>query len=131
MTQMAPTIVELVSTCEDLAARNRSLFELLGSWVADEPDPALQQHFAVAAHRHAWHAELWAQRRPSGPHAPTGAAAHLEYLGTERTAWYRECVGDLRAELTALGARTDPLLDPSTQRVIELVLADLDSLAVR
>ncbi len=42
----------------------QALFEVLGSWVADIAIPAVQIHLDAQASRHAWHAELWADRLP-------------------------------------------------------------------
>ena len=118
-------IVELVEVCASMSARNRWLFERLGAWVADEPDPTRQRWFAVATHRHAWHAELWDDRRPAIPvDAPhTDRPAHGE--PDDRAGWYRAELATMRSDVAELARRVDPVLDPSTQRVIDLVLADV------
>jgi len=41
------------------------LFELLGSWVADEPDPSTKRWLATTSRHHGWHAELLAERLPT------------------------------------------------------------------
>jgi hypothetical protein len=41
-----------------------ALYEVLGSWVTDIPLAAVQVHLDVQSTRHAWHAELWADRLP-------------------------------------------------------------------
>ena len=41
-----------------------SLHRLLGSWVSDMPVAAVQVHLDAQAMRHAWHAELFADRLP-------------------------------------------------------------------
>ena len=126
-------IVELVDVCASMAARNRSWFERLGAWVTDEPDPTSQRWFAVAAHRHAWHAELWDGRRPTiavhapPPEQPNGQPTHDD--PDDRAGWYSAELATMRTELTGLVGRVDPVLDPSTRRVIDLVLADLADLA--
>lgn len=127
-------IVELVTVCERMAATNRALFEQLGPWVVDEPDPKAQQWFAVACHRHAWHAELWERRRPSIAQpirvswaGPTGTS-HPAETGRDRVAWYSNRLAALKHDLAELEGRLDPVLDPSTARVITLVRADLDDL---
>jgi hypothetical protein len=43
----------------------QALFELLGSWVTDTSLPAVQVHLDEQSRRHAWHAELWADRLPA------------------------------------------------------------------
>ena len=42
----------------------QALFSLLGSWVTDAPLPEVQVHLDAQSARHAWHAELWAERLP-------------------------------------------------------------------
>ena len=43
MTAGTVSIDELVALCERLATGNHRLFERLGAWVSDEPDPQLQR----------------------------------------------------------------------------------------
>ena len=125
-------IVELAGVCDRLADRNHELFEVLGRWVADEPDPARQRWFATAAHRHAWHAELWRERRPSIPvDAVATDPAVFDGGVPGRAAWYLERVRELDVVLTAIEARVDPLLDPSTARTVALVRSDLVDLRHR
>jgi hypothetical protein len=119
-------IAELVDVCERMAATNRLLFETLGAWVADEPDPATQREFATMAHRHAWHADLWSERRPKIPVEATAASSlDRAAVGADRVEWYERAVEGLRTQLAALAARVDPTLDPATLRVITLVANDL------
>ena len=47
-----------------------ALFRLLGSWVADMPVAAVQVHLDAQSMRHAWHAELFADRLPEQMHEP-------------------------------------------------------------
>ncbi len=41
-----------------------ALYRLLGEWVIDMPIPAVQLHLDAQSMRHAWHADLWAERLP-------------------------------------------------------------------
>ncbi|HUD15884.1 MAG TPA: hypothetical protein VMQ59_01430, partial [Acidimicrobiales bacterium] len=41
-----------------------ALYALLGEWVADMPVAAVKVHLDGQSLRHAWHAELWADRLP-------------------------------------------------------------------
>ena len=41
-----------------------ALYALLGEWVTDMPVAAVQVHLDGQSLRHAWHAELWADRLP-------------------------------------------------------------------
>lgn len=124
-------IVELHAVCTDLQRRNQSLFETLGRWVATTDPPAVQQLAAEAGHRHAWHAQLWAERTPTipvtDPYVPPPAALD----DADRLASYRLALGDLLTTVEALTGRIDRQLDPSTARVIDLVTADLAALAER
>ena len=58
------------------------LFEILGGWVQIEPDPEVRRVFAVQAHHHGWHAQLWQERLPSArgaaPEVPDVVAPALE-----------------------------------------------------
>jgi hypothetical protein len=42
----------------------QALYELLGSWVGEMPLPAVQVFLDGQSARHAWHAQLWADRLP-------------------------------------------------------------------
>src|SRR5437870_2916151 len=42
----------------------RRLFEIVGGWAASTPEPELRVRFASESYKHAWHAELWRDRRP-------------------------------------------------------------------
>ena len=128
---MTVTIAELVAISTSMQNRFAQLFETLGRWVATTDDPETQQRFARNAHRHAWHAELWAARRPTVPiEAVRPSLADVEIDaqlgdGAARSAWYDEQIELLRSELTDLHRRVDPQLDPGTARVISLISADL------
>jgi hypothetical protein len=122
-------IRDLVDVCDEGYATNLGWFVVLGERVRGEPDPTLQRVFATAAHRHAWHAELWAQRRPSVPHdthhelpPPTTIA-----IGDVVDAYRAHLVAE-RARLDRLRSAVDPDLDPATVRVVTLIDADLADL---
>jgi hypothetical protein len=126
---MNPTISEIGEVCDRMAALNQALFEVLGGWVADESDPQVQQWFAVATHRHAWHAELWSCRRPTIPADARADSPELPPATGDRASWYRDRLAEVGREIAAVSARVDPTLDPSTARVVQLVTADLAALA--
>ena len=125
---MTVAIVDLADRCDQLAARNRHVFETLGAWVADEPDAATQRWFSAAAHRHAWHADLWAGRRPAIP-VDTVEPPTPPQPGGDRVAWYLAALDELTHDAEVLTVEVDAELDPSTSRVVRLVSADLDDLA--
>ena len=61
-----------------------ALYRLLGEWVTDMPIAAVQVHLDAQSMRHAWHAELWAERLPvragddpDGWTTPSGPSAAL------------------------------------------------------
>ncbi len=72
-----------------------ALYGVLGRWVTDVAIPAVQVHLDGQSLRHAWHAELWAERLPvlagidgdrlTAPGAP--AAAVLALLEGEAPSW--------------------------------------------
>ena len=128
-------IVEVGDLCARMRARNLDLFEQLGAWVVDTSDPASQRLFAEAAHRHAWHAELWAQRAPAIPAVDldmsTARPPAVPGPAAERIPLYTVALDELIDDLRTVGARVDVLLDPSTVRTIDLVMVDLLDLQSR
>ena len=128
-------ILELADACAAMRTRDLELFAVLGGWVASTDAPALQRLFAEACHRHAWHAELWRQRTPTIPGAAVaaqpGVLQDAPNDDSGRGAWYRAALGEIAAELAALGARVDVALDPSTARTLDLVGRDVNELADR
>lgn len=130
-------IIELGAICDRHHAAAMGWFAALGALVRDEAGGERQRLWAEAAHRHAWHAELWSERRPTIPpltdrpvpdpdpvtDSPVGPGAVVTV--------YASALGDLLAELDALRGRLDPDLDPSTARVASLVAADLTDLLAR
>lgn len=127
-------IVELGEFCARQRAHCLVLFELTGSWVASTPDPTQQRRFATATHRHAWHAELWAERCPAIPPVELDALvadhqAATPFVGADaRARAYDQLLADIAGELDEIERRLDPVLDPSTARTIDLVRRDLTEL---
>lgn len=126
-------ITELVELCDEQYATNLGWFVVLGERVRDTTDPQLQRLLATAAHRHAWHAELWWQRRPAIPHdvvhePPPPATIDV---GSDALDAYRDHLAEQRSLLARLRGDIDPELDPSTHRVATLVDRDLAELADR
>lgn len=126
-------ITELVEVCDEQCALHLGWFVLLGQRVRDAPDPKLQRLFATAAQRHAWHAELWAHRRPAIPHDATHAPPPpaLIAVGDDLVADYRDHLALQRTWLERLRSDIDGELDPATERVITLVDADIVDLQSR
>lgn len=71
------TIVETAIVLAWYQHVERRLFEIVGAWVPSVPEPRAKVALAAAARRHAWHAELWEERRPLlhdlTPHVPAAA----------------------------------------------------------
>jgi hypothetical protein len=131
------TLLDVGARCARMRAANLDLFELLGAWVLDTPAGAPQQRWATACHRHAWHAELWAQRAPTirSFDLDAAVAAARGALGTPsspevRAEWYASVLATLIAELDEHATQVDALLDPSTARTAALVRGDLAELAM-
>lgn len=126
-------IVELVGLCDELAATDLGWFTVLGERVPSEPDPVRQRLFAEAAHRHAWHAELWTRRRPAIPHDAVHLAPEpkVPSVGDDLLAAYRDHLSERRSFLAQLLERAEPDLDPATVRTVTLVDADLADLQQR
>ncbi len=113
------------------------LFETLGRWARELPEPAVKRTLATWCHRHAWHAQLWRARLP--------VIAHHD-IGDDGSAWLaplRDSLSNVDATADALAVLTgpvlqalddavvehrdaiDPRLDGPTARVLDLVAADI------
>lgn len=126
------------------------LFEVTGRWSGTVDEPRARALLGRQSRHHAWHVQLWHELLPALPHvgpsqlvAPgeDGAAtiAGLEALddagdtpdaGTDAavarlTALVRDAVPALERAYEDHLARTTPLTDAPTVRVLRLVLADL------
>jgi hypothetical protein len=131
----------------DFVARHHALAlalaEAAGTLLTDTDDPAAKPTWAAAASRHAWHAELWADRYPAVPgldlHDATTAAqdglrSFVDDLNAdgvsadERTTRHHVAVDRLRDELAHTRAALDDRLDAPTARLLDLILADLSPL---
>ncbi|HET9546183.1 MAG TPA: hypothetical protein VFO97_00035, partial [Desertimonas sp.] len=58
------TLDDLGRRCRRWIAVEDLLFETLGRWARELPEPAIKQVMATWCHRHAWHAEVWRDRLP-------------------------------------------------------------------
>lgn len=141
MPPAASTIHDLARLAARERARSIVLAEATGRWLA-EADPAAQSRFwAHATSRHGWHAELWAGRFPAIPGfdldpATAEASPDTSPLAdelattpaTDRLGRYLAALDVVAVELRAQRDRLDPELDAPTARVLDLVLADVDTL---
>jgi hypothetical protein len=88
-----------------------ALYRQLGAWVTDTPVAAVQVHLDAQSMRHAWHAELWAERLP----VLTGADPDgLTVPGPAAAALFAALSGEPTAG-TGAGS-TWPPADQSTER---------------
>lgn len=121
-------IIELGDVCGRQRALSLDLFRELGAWVT-AADIEHQRRYATACHRHAWHAELWAERSPLIPpadlDAATSAASRTRLPEHPDDAAYRSVLDAVLVDLDRLARRADADLDPATHRVITLVRHDL------
>lgn len=124
-------IVELVEVCAQMRARNVDAFERLGAWATARggPGAGVRRLLATAAHRHAWHADLWAARTPTIPIAADQSPSDLALDGLDPVGAYRTWLEAMALDLDRLASRVDGQLDPGTARTISLVRADLAELA--
>lgn len=120
-----------------------ALYRALGEWSVSIPLPEAQLVLAEQSARHAWHAELWADRLPvldgvdpDALTAPPGPAASVlaALVGAEDAALpgvlprlaglYRVVLPRLVVTYRDHLARTVPATDGPTARALRLVLAD-------
>lgn len=117
----------------------RRLFETLGAWSLDCPDPAIARLFAVQAHHHAWHAAMWDERVPllhDGD--PADIAPPTELVGfhdavAEPAATLERLVGLVRvvlprllADYEAHRAAAVPVCDGPVMRALGLAVTDVE-----
>ena len=123
-------IAELGDLCVSMANANTAIATRLGEWLTTTADPQLQQLFALAGHRHTWHAELWQMRRPTVPlqFADEPVPMRDATDDTDRRAAYVDAIKVVTDSLAEIAGRVDGVLDPATARVIALVSADLREL---
>jgi hypothetical protein len=112
------------------------LFEVLGAWSLDGGDADASRLFATASHHHAWHAGLWAERRPLLHDLdPTSLATPDELVAAVRAVAESEPAGRvaayadivLPALLEVYGAHlgeASAVADAPVMRALRLVIAD-------
>lgn len=132
VTAPALGIVELGDVCARQRALSLDLFRELGAWVtADDGNVAGEERrrYSTACHRHAWHAQLWAERSPAIPSvdldAAVGDASRSRLPDRPSAKAYRSLLDEMIADLERLTQRIDADLDPATRRVLTLVRHDL------
>lgn len=135
---MKDTIDDLTKRATRWIALEGLLFETLGRWARELPEPAVKRTLATWCHRHAWHADLWRARLPVIPHHEVGDDAGnwikplrdvLAGVGSTADALDALSAPILQALETALAEHRDaldPRLDGPTARVLDLVATDLE-----
>ena len=127
---MTASIADVADLCAAQRALSLDLFEQLGATITSLPVDRQRIH-AEAAHRHAWHAELWAARSPAIPTVDLDAKTAEHRTDVDLLADYTGLLTQMAAELDEWNDRIDRDLDPSTARAISLVSADLRELRDR
>jgi len=122
MTSHVPLLV-LAERIAGLRAAELELFELLGAAARDTTDARAKPVLATSAHHLAWHAELWAQRMPSIPGVDIDAMTTA--ARGQPTTGMLVALDDIARRCDELARDVDPVLDPSTARVCDLVATDL------
>jgi len=115
----------------------RRLFEILGAWSADCPEPDAARLLAEQSHHHAWHASLLEERQPvlhdlgaDELAPPASLVALLDAVAAptrtiERlTGLVRVVVPELLAGYEERLAVANPVADAPVARVLRLVVAD-------
>ncbi len=113
----------LAERVAELRAAELQVFELLGAAARDVDDPSAKPVLAACAHHLAWHAELWARRMPLIPGVDLDAmttAARGEVASDPLAA-----LDEIARRCDELAHEVDPVLDPATARVCDLVATDL------
>jgi hypothetical protein len=118
----------------------QSLFATLGGWVTSTPEPAAKAMLAEVSLHHAWHAQLWDGLLPAVPHLPAedlvvppvGDDAFPDPPAggstADRLGWLcGEALPALLDRYACHLARTTPVTDGPTIRVLGLVTADVRS----
>ena len=113
----------LAARVAELRAAELELFELLGAAAHDLDDARVKPIFAACAQHLAWHAELWAQRMPSIPGVDLDAMTNVarDQVATEPLT----ALDYIARRCDELARDVDPVLDPSTVRVCDLVATDV------
>ena len=125
-------IFGLADICARMRALDLDLFAELGTWVTESDAGQSQRWYSSACHRHAWHAELWAERSPLIPGVDLETAVadlraeRLPHDPDEQA--YRRILAELLADLDSIAARFDGELDPGTRRVITIIHDDVTDL---
>lgn len=140
VTTIAPlTLHELATRAGHAAWLEGRLFEVVGGWVVSTPEADAVAHLATQSRRHAWHAELWADRipeativdaaavtRPASPAVASAIERAAALDGTPaRLGALARLLSVLLDEYGAHRARTSPVCDGATARTLDLVMSDL------
>ncbi|CAN5788453.1 hypothetical protein BH24ACT5_BH24ACT5_04500 [soil metagenome] len=141
----ADTMADLVGRVDRWIAIEELLFTTLGRWAVAVPEPAAKRSLATWCHRHAWHASLWRERRPThdGAGRPDIAEGDDDWLAPLRRTLSADGVAEraptpdklavlIDVMLSALddavvdhAGAIDERLDGPTARVLALVATDL------
>lgn len=109
-----------------------ALCQVTGAWAGDDANPVARRNFAAASARHAWHLQLWNERRPQintvepapSPAAWVGERSLTQATTTaDRANALAAAATQLQATYEAHRESVDPLTDPPTAEVLRRILA--------
>lgn len=120
MALVSDAIDELTRRVDRWIAIEDLLFTTLGRWAVDVPEPAVKRALATWCHRHAWHASLWRERRPT--HDGAGRPDVVENDGDD---W----LTPLRSTLSADGVIDRAATADKLAAIVEVLLPALDDAA--
>ncbi len=135
---MSETIDDLTTRVRRWVGLEELLFETLGRWARELPEPPVKRVMATWCHRHAWHAELWRGRLPVIPnhHADDEGDTWLNPLrdslarvgstGDAIAVLFGPVLQALEDAVNEHRDAIDPRVDGPTARILDLVSADLD-----
>lgn len=144
----AVTVLPLVESARHLghaAWLERQLYELVGSWAVEAPEPAATVVLAVQADRHAARAAVWFERLPELRELPADELVQPSAAGevlVDRlagvqgtpTRWAvtaRVVIPALADAYRSLAASLSPIADGPTLGCLRRALGDLDEEAAR
>ncbi|HQV58568.1 MAG TPA: hypothetical protein PKV27_11185 [Ilumatobacteraceae bacterium] len=125
------TIEALRDQIDRYRAAEWELCQALGGWSGDDDDPVARREFAAASARHAWHLQLWDERRPQintvdPPPAPSESIDGSNLASISRTADRRRhaelAIDRLATRYRQHANEIDALVDPATAETLRRIL---------
>lgn len=126
-------VVDLVDWLGEHVAVNRRLFEIIGTWSADEPDDAMQIQYAVMSRIFGDHAQILEAQMADSPALEATSFIRLapkwsplnEPDDDNRLAFLQRAVDQLRTDYADVWPRLNPVSDAALQRTLRHIQLDL------